>query len=234
MFISISYSSVWAQEYMNNKLVEQFGHLAHKCYETYRAKTRHKFGGKNAMTYNIHGMQHCFDDTRKFGSFKNYSAFEYEDMMGRIKSFVKRPGIEIQQCVKRLHEINLWLAPSRNQEIYPKLKKKHSNGQYKHVILEQYELLTTTAADNTIMVADNVYIITNILYEKPKVTLLCRKYLEKNNFFSYPIHSSELQIFEVHNLQDQPTEVPIENVPCKCMRLPFGNKHVTFPLIHTK
>ena len=86
--------------------------------------------GKAIHVYNVHCLIHLVDDYEKYGALDNISSFPYESYLGMLKSYVKRPGQELEQVVKRLHEENNFILDgmSKITKETVKLNREHFNG----------------------------------------------------------------------------------------------------------
>ena len=60
--------------------------------------------GASQLVYNVHSLIHLAQDCRKFGVLDNVSAFPYENYLGMLKKWVRRPQNPIAQIVCRIAE----------------------------------------------------------------------------------------------------------------------------------
>ena len=60
--------------------------------------------GASQLVYNVHSLIHLAQDCRKFGVLDNVSAFPYENYLGILKKWVRRPQNPIAQIVCRIAE----------------------------------------------------------------------------------------------------------------------------------
>ena len=58
--------------------------------------------GDKFYVNNVHGLIHLADDNVRFGNLDNVSCFPFENYMSKLKRYVKRPGDELVQVVKRV------------------------------------------------------------------------------------------------------------------------------------
>lgn len=70
--------------------------------------------GNSFMVYNVHSLIHLPDDYLRFGSLDNVSAFAFESFMQVLKRYVRRPGKELAQVVKRVHELENLSCPQKS------------------------------------------------------------------------------------------------------------------------
>jgi len=70
----------------------------------------------------------------------------------------------------------------------------------------------------------NVYILKNIVQQEKRMLekmLVCNKFQEVNDFYTYPLPSSRLGIVIVSKIDDEKFAVPLENVYVKCWLMPY-------------
>lgn len=61
---------------------------------------------KKYYVYNIHILCHLSDEVEKHGLLDLFSAFPFENYLGKIKKVVKSPNKPLQQIIRRIKEIN--------------------------------------------------------------------------------------------------------------------------------
>ena len=102
--------------------------FARRCLKTFVDHFRFVYGSYNVV-YNIHSAVHLYRDYMNFGCLDSISSFPYESYMQTLKSYVKRPGNELEQVVKRLHEsLNFQVPPAQIATAGAELKGMHFNG----------------------------------------------------------------------------------------------------------
>ena len=117
-----------------------------------------------------------------------------------LKSYVKRPGKELEQVVKRLHEENNILPGERSQEAV-KLNEQHFNGplgkyceqvdviQFTEVIYHG-RCIRLNSANNIVLWKNRFGKVVNILQVKCQIVLLLRVFERCRNVFRYPCDST--------------------------------------------
>ena len=83
--------------------------------------------GNACHVYNVHNLVHLADDYDRYGNLDRVSSFPFESFLFNLKSYIKRPGKELEQVVKRLHEEHNILTASTDEQKL-QLKGQHSNG----------------------------------------------------------------------------------------------------------
>ena len=60
--------------------------------------------GEDMLVYNVHGLVHLAEDSKRYGPLDNISAFPFENYLHFLKKLVRKPQQVVQQVVKRLGE----------------------------------------------------------------------------------------------------------------------------------
>lgn len=64
------------------------------------------YGDKN-VTFNVHNLLHIVGDVRKFGPMDSFSAFRFENYIGKVKKLVRKGDKLLTQIHRRLSEIKV-------------------------------------------------------------------------------------------------------------------------------
>ena len=200
--------------------------------------------GERYLVYNVHNLVHICDDVENYGKLSNFSAFPFESFLGQLKNMLRKPNQPLQQIVNRIKEKEAVTLRCNNINIfkYPYTRKVHHDGplchcskgiQYKEIYFPNYCLKCTTG-DNIFMRNDHsVCKLLNIINNGQTCILIHKIFTYKHDFFTYPIPSSMLHIFNIAELSDEIYSSPIEEIYCKCMVLSTDEKNVCLPIIHT-
>ena len=145
---------------------------------------------------------------KKFGSLDSVCSFPFMSYLCKLKQYIKRPGKELEQVVKRVHEkYNFELAPP-TQDKLAKLMYKHENGllghydekDVKHYPEVRFEkkLYGCRGSNDVIFCSALGYcVVKNILSLDGHVVLLLSKF---KDVFSHPCKSSRIGIAFVKEL----------------------------------
>lgn len=200
--------------------------------------------GKRFVTYNVHSLCHLAQEYTEHGFLENFSSFKFENRLKSIKSCLKSGYKPLQQAALRD------LERTRIVKIKMKTKEKTVHLSYRHEDVEEQlpgtyfnclsidnVVFKTSIKDSCFCTADgNIYILKNILKQGRRVMLVCSKFQEIGNFYTYPLPSCQLGIVTVSKIQDEKLVVPLHNVHAKCWLMPY-NSHDNFflcvPLLHT-
>lgn len=177
------------------------------------------------------------------GPLENFSSFVFENRLKSIKNSLKSGYKPLHQAALRDLE--------RTRRVQTKLKTKEKTVHLSHRHEDAEEQLPGThfqcfSIDNTIFrtgIKDscfcttdgNVYILKNIVKQGRRVILVCSKFLEIDNFYTYPLPSSRLGIVTVSKIDDERHVVPLHNIHAKCWLMPYFDNDffLCLPLLHT-
>ena len=134
--------------------------------------------GEDFISYNVHCLVHLADDALRFGHLDRCSAFPFENMLGGLKSLLRKPGSRLSQIVKRLGEQELFELESIKEnrpKIDFELKLPHFDGpmpdnqsgkQFKRLFHLGYKF-SVSPPDNCVILKDRrVVMIKNIIQKR--------------------------------------------------------------------
>jgi len=84
-------------------LIESYLSDADKFMTEFVSKSANIFG-KHFVVYNVHSAMHLAGDVARFGKFKNFWAYQFEDFLGKVKKQVQSSNRPLQQIIRRLVE----------------------------------------------------------------------------------------------------------------------------------
>ena len=156
--------------------------------------------GSSIHVYNVHNLVHIADDYDRYGSLDRISSFPFESFLYYLKSYVKRPGKELEQVVKRLYEEHNFLPVTRDEQNL-KLKRQHVNGplgkyrdsddviQYSELV-HKGRVFRLNSTNNVVFWNNKFCKVVNILQVKSKIVLLLRVFKRCKDVFNYPCSST--------------------------------------------
>ena len=173
--------------------------FARTCLESF-VRFAPRIYGKSCHVYNVHNLVHLADDYKRFGPLDGISGFPFESFLFFLKSYVKRPGKELEQVVKRLHEENNMLQGETLKKSVT-LSGEHFNGplgkydgeadviQFTEVMYHG-QSFRLNSENSTVFWNNRFAKIVNILQVKCQIVLLIRVYTRNRNVFRYPCDST--------------------------------------------
>ena len=188
---------------------------ARKCLKLFVEHFRYVYGAYN-IVYNVHSAFHLHQDYDRFGCLDSISSFPYESYMQTLKSYVKRPGNELEQVVKRLHEsLNFQIPPVQVPEISAELKGRHFNGPLGPDIRDDHNAIQFSEvffkgrffmldSPNCFVYCKRRYCqVVNILKVNQHVVFVVQPFESISDVFTSPCRSSKLGIVFVRQPKDR-------------------------------
>lgn len=88
--------------------------------------------GKEHSSYNVHGLLHLPKDVIHHGNADSFSAFRFEDYLGKLKRLLRDPNQPIQQIHRRIIELDECILTSgnKNPSNPAQLRIQHLTGMY--------------------------------------------------------------------------------------------------------
>lgn len=190
------------------------------------------------LTYNFHGLLHLIEDVRRFGPCDATSAFAYENKMQFYRRMCRAPGRSLQQINNRRVEMERIEGKKVSRKSDSEAWSKHQQGplpmnamnlaeNFEQFNLVRWSSMTigTNKRDNCVKFADgDIYCVQNILRQKNKYYLYCKKFRTKGIFYDVGIASTEVEVFKCSSLSNKNYLMQLEDVKCKCFRMPLFKK----------
>jgi len=198
--------------------------------------------GSNMLVYNVHNVVHLADDARKYGALDAVSAFAFENFLGKLTRLVRKPGKPLQQVIRRLWEDRQYGSVGESKSIRNGPAKQHHGTvdlpsgvgqcrQYKQLYVNGV-LLSVQAGNNCITLGTQIVILKNIVVKNSETMLIYQKFRVVEDFFKYPLKSSDIGINFVSDLSSKLFIGTLSDYECKNVALPHNSGYVVFPLVH--
>ena len=194
---------------------------------TYFACEFGRLYGSHHLVYNVHSLSHLATDSLKLGHLDSFSAFPYENYLGKLKRFVdasrsnpsktlaslKNRLSEIEECTRRHSNV----TRDENQSILSFLSIKQGQNSVVMTKTGIVVRVSEVTSDEVIGIELNKY----------------KKYGVFKNLYSVPICATDLNIFEVYDFGNAKRWPHAQfNDAVKCVILPHKNRCVVIPLLH--
>ena len=177
-----------------------------------------KFGeiyGRRQVVYNVHCLSHLAQEARWHGNLNGITSFPFESYLNGLKKKIRQPGRTLEQLVKRVYEERYVMSvtgqtDSSDNKNEIKLTSSHTNGplppdaaanvqQYKSCVLGRTKY-SIALRDRTVKCRGRVGQLQNILYDGEKAEAVIRFYLKYEDYFDWPVCSSQVGIWTVSQL----------------------------------
>ncbi len=200
----------------------------HFC-EEYIIKLEEMYGYQEIVK-KVHNLQHLPDDVLRNGPLEITSAFRYENFFqlqfNIIHSGANIPAQILNRTAERRNHGFSAVQSMRSECGIPRGKFRKDSPP---TSLWHRNIFLSTKSPNCFI----------LIHRKPAVLTYCsndtirfRYFLEKGDFFIYPIKSSLLYIYLCESLGQEEEGHPSE-IMCKCISFNHAGKNVIFPLVHT-
>lgn len=212
------------------KLINTCMHIAEKCITKFVKRCPAVYG-KNFVVYNVHSLLHLCDDVRKYGTINKFSCFEYENMLGKLKSYVRGKRLPLQQISNRIIELN---NAAENKINYPDASNT-DNGTYfnsRKLFLKNKFSISIHRPNNIVGLKKKIYRIDKIYFLNDEYWCSATPFKFMRNIYRKPIQSSKIGIFYVVGC-GTPENFPANSIEYKCVVVSHKEGYVVFPLLHT-
>lgn len=191
-----------------------------------------KLFGIQAMSYNVHGLQHLADDVLKWGAVDEYSAFIFENYLQEIKKMLRKCDKPLEQLINRMYEYrnaDLREVINTHDGNY-ELRKEHNKGplldqcsapMYKDIRYRGFKFTTSKPNNCCITDDDRVMLIENICKRNNSVVAIVKQLKFIRTFFNSPApstcfgiakytkDSSRLHVIEISRIINKAIAFPI-------------------------
>jgi hypothetical protein len=198
--------------------------------------------GRQYLIYNVHSLIHMVDDVERFGTLDTFAAFKFENYLGSLKKTLRSPYKPLQQVGNRLSEKDNRPMLLDNVISYNCIKQEHLDGpvppqyvgkQFRNLTWGECNFICNSRADSYCMIQNKTVIfIENILNIAGNIMLYGKAFKKYEDFYKKPCPSSNFNIFLVDELSQCFCIIPVKEIYCKCVCIPFYKKMVILPLAH--
>lgn len=201
--------------------------------------------GEDRVSYNVHVLLHLAADSERLGVLDGFSAFKFENKLGKLRKLIRSPYKPLEQLKYRLLEKGLLLENSNSIEFGP--SAPHSRGPIREEDIDyfnQFRIFSTEKFKINCGLERDTYILTkrkllfrvlNILVDKKSGSIIFygRQYYRLESLFSYPCSSKAVDIFRVRENSYDTIKIPACASCLKCVVFPSSPGYIAvFPLIH--
>lgn len=186
----------------------------------YFVKQFHLLYGPENLSYNVHNLIHLCGDSEYYGVLDNFSTFKFENHLGKIKNQIRSGNRQLEQISNIIYECQLINSSFSNN-------RRAGKGKYD-------SLISASKGDNVYQLYDNTIIkVDQIVHDgNDEDAYLQGELLVKDrSFFLQPCSSDMLDICFVKTVSK--IEIKYSDIKEKGLLLPFNNRFVYFPLLHT-
>ncbi|XP_071582262.1 uncharacterized protein [Temnothorax nylanderi] len=224
----------------SSTLVHTHLHLAEQFIKTFISHSVVLYG-TSFVVYNVHSLSHLPKECQEHGAIDNFSAFRYENRLKSMKDSLRSGYKPLQQIARRDLEkkkkIEIILDSKPNQFV---LSLKHyiadeiiRGPQYRKVTIGNVYFKIGKKDSCFKTVNGSVVLLKNLVYRHRTLFFIGCKFKKQEDFYTYPLPSSELGIICVSQLEERRVAYPVSDVQCKCYLIPNRDNFLCMPLLHT-
>lgn len=199
--------------------------------------------GIDTITSNIHNLSHICDDIESFGNLSTINAYEFENQLHTLKILLKQCNKPLEQIARRLSEIDARAEPAMLiNNFTPEVKFEfdclHSPNKigYRRIICKPNTSLSNDNKNQWFLLKNNNIAKFECAYKVNNRFIIRANPLNvdsKQDFFTRPFNSSRLHIYESDINETQSQNYELCDLKAKLFSLPYQNRFVFMPLIHS-
>lgn len=219
--------------------------------------------GAQYVTSNVHNLMHLVDDVEFLGELQSFTAYPFENMLGKIKRLIRGNKFTLRQVANRMSELTVVADPieldleqsiaptsqkivlsKRNtgENIPSKFKPIAINGEsyfYSRSDIGDFSISTDSTNQWFLTTDDQIVSLENVISsdDGKEILLYGIEVPNKRDFFDLPIQSSALKIFASDYFSKANVEGKLfdpAKIKCKLVHLEYSNTTDVFiPLLHT-
>lgn len=179
-----------------------------------------KIYGADTVTYIIHVLLHIPYFSRLYGPLDSFSAYKFENFIQKLKSYIHKGGHSLQQICNRIEEEEAYC-----QDVYMIPNFNSTDISYD----EEKDSFIAIKSNNEIIAVQ-----VNSVYEQSGVKYFgVRRCLNRQNFYTSPIASSELGEITYDRLNPDIEHFKSSDFQYKYCRIPYKQIFVLIPILHT-
>lgn len=199
--------------------------------------------GLDFFSLNVHMLNHLPEDCKMFGNIDDFSAFDFENTLGKIKNRIRSGHLPLEQICNSNNVINNFKMSFKLNDACTSFEKPHNMGplpRESFLVKTQFSrlhyrgLYFSLKWGNNCFFNDNgeVFVIFNIFIDNfGKPFLIVKQFIEIDDFYSYPFKSSHSRIHLASVLSSEFSTLPVTEIRTKCLTLPYHRKFVLYPLL---
>jgi len=186
------------------------------------------FYGYDQMVYNTHMLSHLMQDRERFGDLDSVSMFPYENFFGFCKRRIRGGHRSLEQLINRYEELRA--AGFFKQDLDTNTKRiRHPKPKSPISFLFRHVFYSKLHPECYVLIDKKPAVLTSCHQDR----ITYRHALNARNFYTNPLHSSDLLIYLTDSDLGPHSSAPPEVITCKCLRLPYRSSFVYIPIIHT-
>ena len=179
------------------------------------------------------------------GSLDKVSAFCFENYLGKLVKLVRKPSQPLQQVMRRLLMRKEFLAidsiKHKNNVGDIIFGKEHESGylpsyfglckQFKHISVNGVRI-SCSSGNNCMVIGNDIAVVRSILKKDSDIFFVYQRFLQKQDFYTYPLKSSEIGTYQVSHLSNDLFVGSLFDFKKINVKLPFKDTFVVIPVLN--
>ena len=165
-----------------------------------------------SIVYNVHSLIHLPDDVKRTGTLDSWSAFRYENYLGKLKRLIRSGNRPLVQVCRRIYEY---------------LDSPRASIQLEDV--QRFRIYPCKNSDNCALLNNGSYCLVNSIHNNQ---ISVQKFRKPFDLFTQPCESSILKITCFKKLDDKVSTRCFSEIKTKCMVVKEFAYWVIIPYLH--
>lgn len=197
--------------------------------------------GIESIVSNLHNLSHIVDDVQYLGDLTTINAYPFENELYQMKLVLKQCNKPLQQLARRYHESDILRKPfSFETDCFPKVMSQFicleapNQMAFHQIEFKPRTVLCDNVKNKWFLLNTNAIAQFEFAFKTGTEYFIRGKQLKQtDNFFHRPFDSKYLNIFISTCECSESKNFNVKDVKAKMFSIPYGNKLVFIPLIHT-
>lgn len=193
--------------------------------------------GEDLIGCNVHNLCHMVEEVNRFGPLPSFSTYPFENELFQIKRLLRNGNKPLVQVAKRLLErddVRVRRCPGGQYPMMTKPMSAHVDRYMKVFISKSFSLSPTPANKWFLTKRKEIVSMEYGMEVKCMKCIAGKPLIATNDFFIYPIRSSDINIFISNGKCSSDERInPLEDIAAKLFCLQYHNDFVFIPLLHT-
>lgn len=218
-------------------LIAKYFNDAKKCLQKFVTKCPDVYD-KFFVVYNVHSLLHICDDVLLYGPLEEFSCFQYENHLGKMKRYVRGKSLPLAQIHNRIVELSKGINESKGficeTSIIPCGVTNKSSEVFffcKKVIIALKFTISIYRPDNIVQVGNKIFYIKRIYNDNGTYKCTGQYFKYKDDFYTYPVLSSALGIYYVSGIGVHDI-ILVSDIVQKYAAFPHKQGFLVVPVIH--
>ena len=189
------------------------------------------------MTFNVHNLLHIDSDVRNFGSLDEFSAYRFENHIGKIKQLVRTGNHALVQIGKRIAEIKASNAYYVEENVTFDLSHYRPMQKIQVFENESMRIDCHNNGNNCILLNNGTYIECDYFMkdECNNLQVIGKAFKMLESFYKDELNvmSQRLHVMVAKRYSKSVSVYSVKSIKAKVCKFPVNDGFVLIPLIHT-